>query len=185
MEGLTIRALGPGDAPALAALVEALNADQRDPTDYFNAAIARAEALAARPAFRGFIAEAEGAPAGYALYCEAYESSYAAAGYYLCDLYVVPAQRRRGLGRALVARLAARARADGRSYLWWASKPDNAAARAFYDRLGATSEPVFAHALAFDAFAALAREGGASPERDAARDGMRSTACAPRAKKEE
>ena len=57
---------------------------------------------------------------------------------YLCDLFVAPPYRRRGIARALVAAVANRAKAEGCVYLWWASKPRSADAHAFYRTLGAS-----------------------------------------------
>ena len=97
--------------------------------------------------------------AGYAFFLPAYETGYAARGLYLCDLYVMPERRRRGIGRALVAAVALRARQEGRGFLWWASRAWNDEAKRFYAALGAKTEPVNAHALTFDAFETLAKEG--------------------------
>ena len=86
-------------------------------------------------------------------------SGYAARGIYLCDLYVVPHARRQKVGRALIAAVARRAQARGRTFLWWASRDWNVEAQAFYKTLGVRNEPVMAHALTFATFDALAGEG--------------------------
>jgi GNAT superfamily N-acetyltransferase len=54
---------------------------------------------------------------------------------YLQDLFVDPALRNRGVGRALIERVAAEARARDCLRLYWTTKQDNAAARQLYDRL--------------------------------------------------
>jgi GNAT superfamily N-acetyltransferase len=71
----------------------------------------------------------------------------------------VPELRRQGIGRALVAAVALRASREGRGYLWWKSRVWNEEAKQFYTALGATTEPVNAHALTFAAFDAMAKEG--------------------------
>jgi ribosomal protein S18 acetylase RimI-like enzyme len=53
---------------------------------------------------------------------------------YLEDLYVDPAARGRGVGRALIEDLIALARTRGWSRLYWHTRATNAAARRLYDR---------------------------------------------------
>ncbi len=93
---------------------------------------------------------------GYALFHPAYETVYAARGFYVQDLFVVADERGRGVGRALIAALARTARERGGGFLWWTSKPWNERAQAAYAAWGATDEPVRAHALFGEAFARLA-----------------------------
>ena len=53
---------------------------------------------------------------------------------YLEDLFVAPASRGQGLGRALIDDLITLARAKGWARLYWHTKADNTQARALYDR---------------------------------------------------
>lgn len=52
---------------------------------------------------------------------------------YLEDLFVAPAARGRGAGRALVEALEARAREHGWRHVYWHTEHDNRPARALYD----------------------------------------------------
>ena len=54
---------------------------------------------------------------------------------YLQDLYVAPAARGTGAGRALIEACAAAARARGAAKLYWLTQDHNATARVLYDRL--------------------------------------------------
>jgi len=54
---------------------------------------------------------------------------------YLQDLFVDPAIRGRGCGRALIERVARAARKRGAMRLYWTTKEDNANGRLLYDRL--------------------------------------------------
>lgn len=54
---------------------------------------------------------------------------------YLEDLFVDADHRGRGIGRLLIEGLADRGRAEGWHRLYWMTKPENAAARALYDRV--------------------------------------------------
>jgi len=160
---LRIRRALPADAPAVAALGRALNLHLREPDEHFTAEAVLRDGFGAEPQFSVLLAERDGAAVGYLLLHEAYETAYAARGLYVCDIYVAPAARGAGVGRALMAAAAREAKARGRSFLWWAVKPWNADAQAFYQALGARSEPILACALAFEAFEALAAA-GADPE---------------------
>ena len=155
----TIRPARAADANAIAAMARAWTASEGKSTTQFTAAAIVAHSAGDRAWFRTVVADSGQDLVGYATYSFSYETEYAAPGYYIGDLYVAPAARRQGIGRALVATVAAAARAEGAVYLWWASSPDNVAAHAFYAALGATFEPVVAHALTFDAFAGLADAG--------------------------
>ena len=54
---------------------------------------------------------------------------------YLQDLFVDPAARGTGAGRALIEGVAAKAREHGADRLYWLTQQDNATARRLYDRL--------------------------------------------------
>ena len=54
---------------------------------------------------------------------------------YLQDLFVDPATRGGGIGRALIKAVADRARTAGSTRLYWSTANDNAAARRLYDRM--------------------------------------------------
>ncbi len=54
---------------------------------------------------------------------------------FLDDLYVDPAHRRRGAGRALMTAVAAHARAAGWSFVRWMTADDNHTAQPLYDRV--------------------------------------------------
>ncbi len=154
-----IREAAPSDSARLAALVRALNQHQGDPSDHFNEATLERDVFGPDACLGALIAEGAGGLIGYAFFHDGYESAYAARGVYLCDLYVVSEARRNGVGRALVAAVAKRAKARGRTFLWWVSRGWNEEARKFYASLGVANEPVMAHALTFSAFETLAVAG--------------------------
>lgn len=58
---------------------------------------------------------------------------------YLQDLFVDAAARGQGVGRALIEAVAARARAQDATRMYWLTQDDNATARLLYDRLAKTS----------------------------------------------
>jgi GNAT superfamily N-acetyltransferase len=90
-----------------------------------------------RPHAEALIAELDGAAVGFALFFHNYSTFLAQPGIYLEDLFVRPEARGRGVGRALLARLAALALERRCGRLEWAVLDWNAPAIGFYQRLGA------------------------------------------------
>ena len=83
------------------------------------------------------IAEHDGQPAGFALFFHNYSTFLARPGIYLEDLYVRPELRGHGIGKALLARLAALAVERKCGRLEWAVLNWNESAIQFYRSLGA------------------------------------------------
>ena len=81
--------------------------------------------------------EPDGTPMGFALFFQNFSTFLARRGIYLEDLYVRPDKRGRGLGRALLTRLAQLAVARGCGRLEWAVLDWNENAIGFYRKLGA------------------------------------------------
>ena len=83
------------------------------------------------------MAECDGTPAGFALAFPTFSTFRGQPGLYLEDLYVRPEHRGKGLGKALLARLAATAKERGYGRVEWAVLNWNAPAIGFYQSLGA------------------------------------------------
>lgn len=86
--------------------------------------------------FNGLIAEVDGQPMGLAHYlfhrhCWKVENVC-----YLQDLYVDPAARGTGLGRALIEAVYAAADANGTPAVYWLTQHFNDTGRRLYDRIG-------------------------------------------------
>ncbi len=88
--------------------------------------------------------------AGYAAASPTQESGYAAQGFYLSDLYVDPAQRKSGIGRALLCAMAAETRRAGRDHMWWSVDGRNDAADRWYRALADVRVPSITFALTRD-----------------------------------
>lgn len=129
---------GPDDVPEITALIHAL-ADYERLADACVAteASVRATLFGARPAAEVVLARRDGEVAGFALFFPNYSTFLAKPGLWLEDLFVRPAHREHGIGRALLRWLAAEVvRRDG-GRLEWAVLDWNADAIGFYERLGA------------------------------------------------
>ena len=83
------------------------------------------------------IAEWQGEAAGFALWFYSYSTFLGRHGIYLEDLFVKPAFRAHGLGKALLTHLAGRCLEEGLGRLEWAVLDWNEPAIGFYRRHGA------------------------------------------------
>ena len=83
------------------------------------------------------IAYLEGAPAGFALYFHNFSTFLGRPGIYLEDLFVEPAHRGKGIGKALLVEIAKIAKERNCGRLEWAVLDWNKPAIDFYRKLGA------------------------------------------------
>ena len=83
------------------------------------------------------IAEWQGAPAGFALFFPNYSTFLARPGIYLEDLFVAPAFRNQGIGKALLLHLARLANQRNYGRVEWSVLDWNEPAIGFYRSLGA------------------------------------------------
>jgi GNAT superfamily N-acetyltransferase len=158
---LVVRPAVPADSPALAVLASALHQHQGDPVGHFTPEAITRDVFGPNAIVQALIAELDDQPVGYALLLNAYESAHAARGFYVTDFFIADEARARGVGRELMAACATFARNHGGSFLWWVSKAWNVEAQKFYRTISPIEEPIMAHALTFEKFAALAAEGEA------------------------
>jgi len=110
------------------------------------------------PVCGSLIAEAHGAPVGFALYYTSYSTFLTSPCLHLEDLYVDPDRRGHGVGLALLRAVAAHAVERGCRRLDWTVLDWNAPAIAFYERQGARLLPDWRVCrVDGDALAAMAR----------------------------
>jgi len=137
---LVLRPAVAADVPVILAFIRGLAAYER----LLHEVEATEERLRAtlfpadgRPAAECLLAFHAGAPAGFALWFTNYSTFLARPGLYLEDLYVEPALRGRGIGKALLLHLAGLAAARGYGRMEWSVLDWNEPAIAFYESLGA------------------------------------------------
>lgn len=94
-----------------------------------------------RPACECVMAIENNAPVGFALYFTTYSTFLAKPGLYLEDLFVIPAARGRGYGKALIVHLAALAKARNCGRFEWRVLDWNTPSIDFYKSLGAQILP--------------------------------------------
>jgi len=135
---ITIRRAVAGDVPQILTFVRELADYEKVPHE-----VKATEADLLRDGFSGAprffveIAEWEGAPAGFALWFFNYSTWEGRPGLYLEDLFVRPAFRGRGIGKALLVHLARCAVAEECGRFQWQVLDWNLPAIGFYETLGA------------------------------------------------
>ena len=138
----TLRAAEPRDVPAIVGLIREL-ADFEKLTHLVEVTpqSLHPQLFGERPAAESVVAEREGAVIGFALFFTNFSTFLGKPGLYLEDLYVQPAHRGSGVGRALLTHLAALANARGYGRFEWSVLDWNVDAIRFYEKMGATLMP--------------------------------------------
>lgn len=135
---IRVRPLGPGDIEAFIELIDALADYERLPRPEPDARERLAkDALSEPPRFHVLLAEVDGRAVGYAVYFFTYSTFLGRPTLYLEDIFVREEERRHGVGRLLMRRLAQEARRHGCGRMEWQVLAWNTLAIGFYARLGA------------------------------------------------
>lgn len=139
MNGFALRAATPADVPAIVGLIRELAEFER----LSHLVVITPEALhrhlfGSRPVVECVVAEAGGAIVAFALFFTNFSTFLGKPGLYLEDLYVQPAQRGAGIGRALLEHLGALAVERDCGRFEWAVLDWNDNAIRFYEKMGAT-----------------------------------------------
>lgn len=134
----TIRAAVPSDVPAILSLIREL-AEYEKLLDMLVATEASLhQALfGSRPSVEALVADVGSQTVGFALFFHNFSTFLGKPGMYLEDLYVRPAFRGQGLGKALLARLAQMANERDCGRLEWSVLNWNEPSIRFYESLGA------------------------------------------------
>ena len=138
MSAIVVRPAVPADVPLIFSLIRGLAEYERLLDEFVGTEDALHEHLfGPRPYAEVLIAEDDRGPGGLALFFHNYSTFLMKPGIYLEDIFVLPERRGRGLGKALLSRLAAIAVERGCGRLEWAVLDWNEPAIGFYKRLGA------------------------------------------------
>jgi GNAT superfamily N-acetyltransferase len=135
---LSIRSATVDEVPLLKRMIVEFARFERlaDHVTVTEEALAR-DGFGAQPRFRALIPEWEGKTAGYAIFFPFY-SSFAGPGLFLEDIYVREKFRGKGIGKALMAEVAAITLREGYRAMRWEVLDWNQPAIDFYKQLGAT-----------------------------------------------
>jgi GNAT superfamily N-acetyltransferase len=135
---LVIRPATRADVPILLELIRGLAEYERlSHLVAADAPLLERELFAPGATAEAVIGFAGDVPVGFAVYFHNFSTFLGRRGLYLEDLFVQPAHRRRGYGRALLRHIARIAQARGCGRFEWMALDWNAPAIAFYTSLGA------------------------------------------------
>lgn len=137
-----LRPAAPADLPAIVGLIREL----ADFEKLSHLVVVTPQSLhphlfGPRPAAEAVVAEVEGSIAAFALFFTNFSTFLGQPGLYLEDLYVQPAHRAGGLGKALLRHLGALAVERGCGRFEWSVLDWNQNAIRFYEKMGATVMP--------------------------------------------
>ena len=135
---VTIAPAKPGDVPTILSLIREL-AEYEKLLDRVSATEAslRRDLFGQRPYAEVLMGRLDGRAVGYALFFHSYSTFLARPGIYLEDVYVQPASRGRGVGKALLRGIARIARDRGCGRIEWSVLNWNKPSIDFYLSLGA------------------------------------------------
>jgi len=143
---LSIRRGTRRDAPTIVALIRGLAEYERLVHEVeITPAQARRHGFGRRPYFETLICRRGRRPVGFALYFFTYSTFLGRPSLYLEDLFVLPEERGRGTGRALLRALGKIALARGCGRMEWTVLDWNAPAIRFYRRIGARLHKEWIH----------------------------------------
>ena len=135
---LVLRPAGQEDVPTIARLIHALAVYEKlEHECHASEESLLTHLFGPRPYAEVLIAEWEGRAAGFALFFHNYSTFLTKPGIYLEDLFVEPDLRGHGIGKALLAKLAAITVERGCGRLEWSVLKWNTPAIGFYEKLGA------------------------------------------------
>ena len=139
MSELRIRPATEEDAPLLLRFIKELAEYEHLSHEVSATEEMLRESLFGRRVAEALLAYLGDAPAGFALFFHNFSTFLGSPGVYLEDLYVRPAFRGSGVGRALLVRLAKLARERGCGRLEWSVLDWNEPSIGFYRSLGAVA----------------------------------------------
>ncbi|KPF50661.1 hypothetical protein IP87_19830 [beta proteobacterium AAP121] len=139
MKPHTLRPATPADCPAIVGLIRELAVFEKlEHLVVVTPEKLEPQLFGPRPAAEALVAEVEGQVVAFALFFTNFSTFLGQPGLYLEDLYVQPAHRGSGLGKALLQHLAALAVARGCGRFEWCVLDWNENAIRFYEKMGAT-----------------------------------------------
>lgn len=137
-----LRPAEPADVPALVGLIRELAAfEHLEHLVETTAERLHPHLFGERPVAECVVAEVDGVVVGLALFFTNFSTFRCLPGLYLEDLYVQPAHRGQGVGRALLRHVGRLALARGCGRFEWSVLAWNASAIALYEQMGATVLP--------------------------------------------
>lgn len=162
MPSLAIRPATPADAELILRFITELAVYEKAEDEVVATADDLRKTIFEDRSAYALICSVDGDPAGFAIYFYNYSTWQGRKGLYLEDLYVTPAHRGAGAGKALLQQLARIAVAEGCGRFEWSVLDWNEPALKFYESIGAWPMPEWVkHRMAGKALLDFARPGKA------------------------
>jgi GNAT superfamily N-acetyltransferase len=160
-DGLVLRPATRADVPTILGLIRGIAEYERLAHEVeATEALLREHGFGPRRIYEAILAERNGRAVGFALYFYSFSTFKARPTLYLEDLFVVPQERRGGIGSRLLTRLAQIAVERECGRMEWSVLDWNTPARDLYFKLGAKAmEEWTVFRMTPDAFGRLARDG--------------------------
>jgi GNAT superfamily N-acetyltransferase len=160
-EPIVLRPATPADVPTLLALIRGIAEYERLAHEVeATETLLLEHGFGPRPIYEAILAERDGRAVGFALYFFSFSTFKARPTLYLEDLFVIPEERRGGIGSRLLTRLAQIAVERDCGRMEWSVLDWNTPARDLYFKLGAKAMDEWTvFRMTPDAFERLAREG--------------------------
>jgi GNAT superfamily N-acetyltransferase len=138
----TLRSASPADIPALFKLIQAL-AEYENLTHLLTGSADQLNdhLFGPRPYVEAILALSDDQAAGYAVFLHTYSTFLTRPSLYLEDIFVLPAYRQQGIGKALIRHIAQIAVERNCGRLEWSVLDWNTPAIAFYENIGASVLP--------------------------------------------
>jgi GNAT superfamily N-acetyltransferase len=158
---VALRPATDADVPTILALIRGIAEYERLSHEVeATEALLREHGFGRQPVYEAILAERDGRAVGFALYFFSFSTFKARPTLYLEDLFVVPEERRGGIGSRLLTRLAQIAVERHCGRMEWSVLDWNTPARDLYFKLGAQAMDEWTvFRMTPEAFGRLAREG--------------------------
>jgi ribosomal protein S18 acetylase RimI-like enzyme len=155
---IIVRSPRSSDIPDMVRLTRLLNESESNPTEFMDDSAFQLALFSDPAPIGGLVAEQRGTVVGLTLFHRSWHMPHAQCELYVSDIFVDSQKQNHGIGRSLMASVAAEAQRQKLTFLWWIVKPINKQALKFYAKIGASSETTIAHALPGYGFFELANE---------------------------
>jgi len=134
----TVRPAVAGDVPGILPLLAALAAERNRPAPALDEEGLREMAFGPRPSFRILVISSGGRVVAASIVYPGFDPVAGTRGMHVASVYVMPEQRRHGMGRALAASAARLCREEGGTWLTWGVEGGDEGSWTFCEHTGAS-----------------------------------------------
>jgi GNAT superfamily N-acetyltransferase len=160
VEGLSIIKVDSGNVHQYVELIKALaDFEALDPPDAEGRARLVRDVTSDPPMFHAYLALVDGVPAGYLAFYFTYSTFLARPTFFLEDIFILEAHRKRGIGKELFRFCVREAQRRGCGRMEWTALDWNSPAHRFYEGMGAKRLDWYLFRLTADGFGGALDDG--------------------------